>query len=67
MQMMQRLGFIMLPYHRPLGRFGEFWENLFSWWLMWAYNDSSLLRRSFWRLQRTEMWMTREEFLRRFA
>ena len=66
MRMMQRLGFTVLPYHRPLGRFGEFWENLFSWWLMWAYNDTSLQRRSFWRLQRTEIWMTRTKFLHRF-
>ena len=65
-QMMQRLGFTVLPYHRPLGRFGEFWENLFSWWLMWTYNDKSLTSRKFWRLQRTEIWMTRAEFLQRF-
>lgn len=65
-QLMQHLGFIVIPSHRPLGRFGEFWENLFSWWLMWTYNASSLHSRKFWRLQRTEIWMTRNEFLQRF-
>lgn len=64
---MQHLGFTVLPYHRPFGRFGEFWENLFSWWLMWAYNNPSLNSRDFWRLLRTEIWMTREEFIRRYG
>ena len=67
MQMIQRMGFTVLPYHRPLGRFGEFWENLFSWWLMWTYNTNSLNSRKFWRLKRTEIWMTREEFLTRYG
>ncbi len=67
MQMIQHLGFVVLPYHGFLGRFGEFWENVFSWWMMWAYNDPSLHSRNFWRLQRTEIWMTRAEFLHRFG
>ncbi len=66
-QMMQHLGFTVMPYHRPLGRFGEFWENLFSWWLMWTYNAKSLNSRKFWSQQRTEIWMTKIEFLRRFG
>ncbi len=67
MRMIQRLGFTVIPYYRPLGRFGEFWENLFSWWLMWAYNDVSLLSRNFWHVKRTEVWMTRADFLERFG
>ncbi|HSB65358.1 MAG TPA: hypothetical protein VLD65_02200 [Anaerolineales bacterium] len=66
-QLMQRLGFRVIPYHQPLGRFGKFWENMFSWWLMWAYNTSSLNSRKFWRLQRTEIWMTRDEFIQRYG
>lgn len=65
--LMQHLGFTVVPYHSPLGRFGEFWENLFSWWLMWTYNQASLHSREFLRLQRTEIWITRDEFLRRFG
>ena len=65
--MIQHLGFTVLPCHRPLGAFGEFWENLFSWWLMWAYNPPSLKSRRFWRLQRTEIWMTTAEFFRRYG
>jgi hypothetical protein len=66
-RLMQHLGFAVLPYHRPLGKFGEFWENFFSWWLMWTYNDASLHSREFWRLQRTEIWMTADEFIRRYG
>jgi YkoP domain len=67
MRMMQHLGFTVLPYHRPLGRFGEFWENLFSWWMMWTFNNPSLNSREFWGLQRTEIWMTAKEFIRRYG
>lgn len=66
-RLMQHLGFTVLPYHRPFGRFGEFWENLFSWWLMWTYNYASLNGREFLRLQRTEIWITADEFIRRYG
>ncbi len=62
-----RLGFTMFPYQNPLGRFGEFWENLYSWTLMWAYNAVSLRQRRFVRLRRTECWMTASEFLSRYG
>ena len=67
MRMMQSFGFTVLPYHNPLGRFGEFWENLFSWWLMYAYNTASMDTRKFWQLERTEIWMDRNEFIRRYG
>lgn len=66
-RLMEHLGFTVLPYHRPLGRFGEFFENLFSWWMLWTYNDASQHSRKFWRLQRTEIWMTVDEFIRRYS
>ena len=62
-----RLGFTMFPYQTPLGRFGEFWENLYSWALMWAYNAVSLRQRRFVKLCRTECWMSASEFLRRYG
>lgn len=65
--LMQHLGFTVLPYYRPLGRFGEFWENLFSWWMMGTYNDASLRSRDFLHLQRTEIWMTVDEFIWRYG
>lgn len=29
--MLEHLGFFVIPYHRPLDAFGEFWENFFTW------------------------------------
>jgi hypothetical protein len=71
LRLMQRLGFEVLPYHvplgHPLGRFGEFWENLYTWWLMWAYNAASLRHRRLLRLCRTEFWMSARAFLERYG
>ncbi len=65
--MLQHLGFTIFPYHRPLGAFGEFWENFYTWWLMWTFNPASLRHRTMWGLQRTEFWMTKEEFLKLYG
>lgn len=66
-KLMRRLGFIILPYHHPLGRFGGFWENLYTWALMWTFNAVSLRQRQLLRLHRTEVWMSAEEFQRRYG
>lgn len=66
-ELMQRLGFTVLPYRSPLGRFGEFWENFYSWWIIWVYNPAGLRGRRFWDLRRSEIWMPIEEFLRRYG
>ena len=65
--MLEHLGFMVMPYHRPFGAFGEFWENLYTWWLMWTFNPTSTRHRKLWGLQRTEFWMTKEEFLKRYG
>jgi hypothetical protein len=65
--MLEHLGFLVFPYHRPLGAFGEFWENLFTYWLLWAYNPNSLRHHKLLDMQRTEVWMSRENFLQRFG
>jgi hypothetical protein len=67
LRMMQRLGFTMLPYQSSSGKFGEFWANLFSWWLMWAFNNASLNSREFRHLERTEAWMLIGDFIQRFG
>ena len=64
--MLQRLGFTLIPYHRCLGAFGEFWENFYTWLLIWTYNPGGLRYRSLWGLRRIEIWMSVEEFERRF-
>lgn len=65
--LLERLGFTVFSYHRPAGAFGEFWENLYTWWLMWAFNPTSVRHRPLWRLQRLEFWMTRKTFLERYG
>ena len=67
LRLMQRLGFEVLPYRNPLGRLGEFWENLYTWWLMRAYNAASLHNRRLLCLRRTEIWMSAREFLERYG
>jgi hypothetical protein len=57
------LGFVIFPYHRPAGRVGEFWENFYTWWLMWTYNPASARRRSILSLRRNEFWMDAAKFL----
>lgn len=64
---LERLGFDIFPYHRPAGAFGEFWENFYTWWLMWTYNPASLAKRRLLGLQRNEFWMSAERFRQTFA
>ena len=64
---MQKLGFTIMPYSNPLGRFGEFWENFFSWMLMWTYNPGSVHYRHLMGFERAEFWMPVEEFLERYG
>lgn len=63
---LEGLGFTIFGYHRPGGAFGEFWENFYTWGLMWTFNPASLRGRSLFTLQRNEFWMTKEKFLERF-
>jgi hypothetical protein len=67
LRLMEHLGFTVLPYHNPLGRFGEFWENFYTWWIMWTYNQASLRHRRLFRLVRAEVWMTMAELLSRYG
>jgi len=66
-RMMEHFGFQVSPYHSPLGRFGEFWENFYAWWIIWTYNIPSLQDRRLIRLQRVEIAMPAEEFLHRYG
>ena len=59
-----RLGFAATPQPNPLGRFGEFWENLHVWMLMWAFNTASLRHHSLLRMRRTEFWASTDRFVR---
>lgn len=63
----QHLGFTIFPYQRSAGAFGEFWENFYTWWVMWTYNPVSARYRKMLDMQRTEFWTTREKFLDKFG
>jgi hypothetical protein len=66
-KLFKRLGFTVCPHHNPLGRFGEFWENLYTWAIMWVFNEASLQRRRLLWLHRSEIWMTSDNFLQRYS
>jgi|SRR5579884_840369 len=65
----ERYGFDVILGERPgwNARRWAFWQNLFSWWMMWAFNPRSLEGKSFGAMQRLELWMSREELLRRYG
>lgn len=67
LRLMERSGFAVIPHRNPLGRFGMFWQNLYTWALMWAFNPLSLRGRRFGQLRQDEVWMTADEFLRRYG
>jgi hypothetical protein len=48
-------------------RFTHFWENIFSWALMWVFNPGSLRGKRFLRLQRYRLWMSRSTLLQRYG
>jgi len=66
-RLMRRLGFAVLPYPGPLGRFGGVWEDLYTWWLMWAFNAATLRHRRLLRLRRTEVWISTQALLERYG
>jgi len=65
-KLFDQLGFTICPYRSPLGRFGEFWENLYTWGVMWAFNSPTLAGRGLLRLRRSEIWMTTDELLHHY-
>jgi hypothetical protein len=66
-RLMERSGFTVEPHRHSLGRFGEFWQNLYVWGLMWAFNPASIRGRRLIHLRQAEMWMPADEFLRRYG
>jgi len=65
-----QLGFDVLNLTAQAGRWGRFthfWENIFSWALMWTFNPGSLRGKRFLRLQRYRLWMSRRTLLERYG
>ena len=56
---------------RGLGRliagFRDFWENLYYLALVWTYNPRSLATKSLWRLERVDLYITRETLVDRYG
>ncbi len=67
LRLVERLGFQISPYQNPLGRFGEFWENLYTWAIMWTFNIVSLRHRRLLRIRRAQIWMSTAEFIKRYG
>lgn len=66
-RLLLRLGFSVVPYSHPLGAFGEFWENFYTWWLIWAYNPTSVYFHPLGKMKRVSFWIERNAFLERYA
>lgn len=66
-RLVERFGFSVFPYHSPLGRFGEFWENFYAWVLIWTYDPASLPYHRLLSLRRKEFWISMDEFYRRYS
>jgi hypothetical protein len=62
-----RLGFTVTPHRNPMGRFMEFWEELYGWLLMWAFTPENQKLRSLRGLRRGDFWMSAEDFLRLYG
>lgn len=64
---MERFGFTVVPYRGPLGRFGEFWENFYSWLLIWTYHPNSAGSQRLVEMRRTEIWIPIAEMIARYG
>jgi hypothetical protein len=64
--LLSRLGLEVQPTLQrtdPWGRFAGFWENAYSWALVWAYNPASLRGRRPPDLERYWVWMSRRSLM----
>lgn len=67
-QLFRRIGFDIQEQPAPTnwaGRFRRFWENLYTWWLMWAYQPASLQGKTLRHLARFDVWISRAELMTR--
>ncbi len=62
-----RLGFVMQPHRNPAGRFFEFWERVYAWMVMRAFAVGSGSPPKLASIHRTDFWISRDDFLRRYG
>jgi hypothetical protein len=61
----RRLGFSVTPHQNPLGRFMEFWEELYAWLLMRTFTKGN--HPNLRGLHRSDFWMSTDDFLRLYG
>jgi hypothetical protein len=59
--LVEHLGFEFVVDDAPGWRVWKyaFWQNIFSWWLMWTFNPASLVGKHFGKMARGELWLSR--------
>lgn len=64
-----RLGFDTAPRHAVTRgeRFARWWQNLYSTWLIWAFNPASLKGKRMSGLTHCEFWISRRAFMERYG
>ncbi len=67
--LIEHLGFDFVSGDVPGWRVWQyaFWQNLFSWWLMWTFNPASLHSKHFNDIARSELWMSRTKLMKKFG
>ena len=66
---LRRLGFEVYRPRAQAGawwRFAEFWQNLYSYALLWTFNPGSLRSKPFLHLERCQLWMPRQRLDERY-
>lgn len=64
-----RLGLELQPRRAGscLRRFGDFWENFYTWWLIWTFAPGSLRNKRFRQIQRCQVWVSRPRLLAEYG
>lgn len=44
-----------------------FWDNAFSWGMMWTYNPTSLANKRFKEIERHQIWASRDQLMKRYG
>ncbi len=67
--LVEHLGFEFTAADAPGWRVWKstFWQNLFSWWLMWTFNPASLEGKHFSEIARGELWLSRAVLMEKFG
>jgi hypothetical protein len=68
-RVLRRLGFDVIPGVRPGWNAARaaYWSNVFSWWMMLVFAPFPHARKSFARIRRYELWMSRDRLAGRYA